>query len=103
MSKDKSTITGGMELPQNFIQTSQEMIIEAIESTEYISDALLSLGEKLRDQTLGECDASLSEYERKLILLGFVAGDMKATANLHEKLEMLGMMKEFIDSISKLK
>lgn len=102
MGKNKRTITGGMGLENSFSKFAEGMIMESLEETSYVSDALLNIAERVREDSLGEVNNNLSEYEKKLIFIGFVAGEMRASSQIAEQLEMLQKlsgMKGFMDAM----
>ena len=94
MSKEKSTITAGMGLPNDFCESSQDLIIKSMKATNYLSDGLIEIAKSVREECLGECDIELSEYERKLILVGFIAGEMRGG------MSMMDMMGKFLEGLS---
>lgn len=79
-TKDKSTITGGLGLEEEFFEKGQEMVKEAFIRTDTISDMLAELAKEVRDETLGEMNSPITTYEKKLMLIGFFAGIVRQRA-----------------------
>jgi hypothetical protein len=98
MEKSKKTITGGMGLKSSFVESAQEIIKKSLKKTSYVSDALLDIAEKIREDSLGEVYLEISEYEKKLIFIGFIAGEMRASSQIAGQIEML----KYVEKISDL-
>lgn len=100
MRKDKSTITGGLGIESSFVESSKGIIVDALQSEEYVSDTLLKIANTIREDVLGDTGSTkLSVYEIKLILIGFMTGEMRAHAN---HVEQLNMLKRFGDFLGKM-
>lgn len=80
-TRDKSTITGGLGLEEKFFEEGQEMVKKAYMRTDTVSDMLEELAKEVRDESLGEIDALITSYEKKLILVGFFAGIIRERAH----------------------
>jgi hypothetical protein len=74
MSRDKSTISGGLGISEEFFEEAKKIVDQSYEKYDTISDALEAIGEEVRIEALGECNEVLSDYERKLLLAGFLGG-----------------------------
>jgi hypothetical protein len=73
------TITQGLSLPDSQADLLVEVAIQACKDCDTKSDALLQAGTHVKDQLLGE-DVVLGEYERKLLFVGLVVGDITSKA-----------------------
>ena len=74
MARDKRTISGGLGISEEFFAEAQKIVTDNYEKYDTISDALEAIGEEVRIEALGECNEALSDYERKLLLAGFLGG-----------------------------
>jgi hypothetical protein len=102
MAKDKTTISGGLGLREEFFEKAQEMVLDKLKTFDTISDALESVAEGVRDEELGESNLKVSDYEKKLILSGFIMGTMRATAEASHKLDELKMLTLLMAASKKL-
>lgn len=80
-TRDKSTITGGLGLEAKFFEEGQKMVQQAYMRTDTVSDMLEELAKEVRDESLGEMEAPITSYEKKLMLVGFLAGVLRERAN----------------------
>lgn len=80
----KSTITGGLGIPDSFAEKADEIVHESLKQNETISDALIQIAKEVREDSLGECDASVSDYEKRLIFSGFVLGIKRVDIGLNQ-------------------
>jgi hypothetical protein len=93
MAKENKTITGGLGIKdENYFETSRDRVIEKLKELDTISEALEAVAEGVRDEELGESNLRVSEYEKKLILRGFIMGCVKAEAEMSQKLDELQMV-----------
>lgn len=102
MSKGKETITGGLGLREEFFKKAQELVLDKLRNYDTISDALESTAEVLRDEELGESNLRVSDYEKKLILSGFVMGTIRAEAEMSKKLEELKLLMHLMSMSKKV-
>ena len=87
MSKGDS-ITGGLGLKQSCFDELKEISQKRFSENNTISDALEAIAEEVRDATLGETNYRVSEYEKKLILAGYITGLVRSEQKIQE-LKML--------------
>lgn len=83
MSKEDS-ITGGLGLEEGCFDQLREIAKKAFSDNNTISDALEAIAEDVRDESLGETNYRVSEYEKKLILAGYITGLVKSQGRLDE-------------------
>ena len=81
MDKQDTTITGGLGLPRSAFEQTLDMVLGAWEANESLSDVLLQIGRDLQDDELGT-DVPLSDYEKKLLLAGWMTGRHQAIASM---------------------
>ena len=92
MSRNKSTISGGLGISEEFFAEVQKIVNESYEKYDTISDALQAIGEEVRIEALGECNEVLSDYERKLLLAGFIGGAKGTESKLSGVLNAVKML-----------
>ena len=100
MSKEDS-ITGGLGLEEGCFDQLRAIAKKAFSDNNTISDALEAIAEDVRDESLGETNYRVSEYEKKLILAGYITGLVKSQGRI-EELRMvmaLAMASEDLGSI----
>jgi hypothetical protein len=102
MAKDKSTISGGLGLSDSFFEKAQELVLEKLKAFDTISDALESAAEGIRDEELGESNLKVSDYEKKLILSGFIMGTIRASAEAKHKLDELKLLALLMEKSKKV-
>jgi hypothetical protein len=83
MSKEDS-ITGGLGLDEGYFDKLREIAKKRFSDNNTISDALEAIAEDVRDESLGETNYRVSEYEKKLILAGYITGLVKSQGRLQE-------------------
>lgn len=89
MSRDKSTISGGLGISDEFFEEAKKIVDQNYKKYDTISDALEAIGEEVRVEALGECNEVLSDYERKLLLAGFLGGARGTEGKLNSLLNAL--------------
>jgi len=92
MARDKSTISGGLGISEEFFTEAQKIVSSNYKKYDTISDALEAIGEEVRIEALGECNEALSDYERKLLLAGFLGGAKGTEAKLSGVLNAMKLM-----------
>jgi hypothetical protein len=92
MARDKSTISGGLGISEEFFTEAQKIVSDNYEKYDTISDALEAIGEEVRIEALGECNEALSDYERKLLLAGFLGGAKGTESKLNGILNAMKVM-----------
>jgi hypothetical protein len=83
MSKEDS-ITGGLGLDEGCFDQLRAIAKKAFSDNNTISDALEAIAEDVRDESLGETNYRVSEYEKKLILAGYITGLVKSQGRIEE-------------------
>jgi hypothetical protein len=68
------TVMGGLGIPDEFATKSDEIVINRLKSNERVSDLLIDVANDVREESFGDCDTNLSDYEKKLIFSGFNVG-----------------------------
>lgn len=89
MARDKSTISGGLGISDEFFEEAKKIVDQNYKKYDTISDALEAIGEEVRVEALGECNEVLSDYERKLLLAGFLGGARGTESKLNSLLNAL--------------
>ncbi len=92
MSEKTQTITGGLGLKEGYFDEAKDLVMKKLKDLDTISDALEAVAEVVRDEELGETNFRVSDYEKKLILCGFVMGCVRSEAEMSHKLDELKMV-----------
>jgi hypothetical protein len=92
MSEKNQTITGGLGIREGYFEVAQERVVKKLKDLDTISDALEAVAEEIRDEEFGESNLRVSDYEKKLILSGFIMGCVRSEAQMSQKLDELKMM-----------
>lgn len=99
MEQDKNeTITKGLGIEDSWFDSKAEDIARIWKKNEKISEALEELAQEIKDEEFGTGIAP-TEYEKKLILAGYVCGQAAAQADqeMTKKMEMLSMMVKLLE------
>ena len=80
----KDSITGGLGLEEACFEQLKEISRKKFSENNTISDALEAIAEDVRDNTLGEANLRVSQYEKKLILAGYISGLIKSEGKMKE-------------------
>jgi hypothetical protein len=80
-TKQDTTITSALGLPRSAFEQTLDMVLDAWEANESLSDVLLQIGRDLQDDELGT-SVPLSDYEKKLLLAGWMTGRHQAMASM---------------------
>ena len=80
-TKQDTTITSALGLARSAFEQTLDMVLGAWESNESLGDVLLQIGRDLQDDELGT-DVPLSDYEKKLLLAGWMTGRHQARVSL---------------------
>jgi hypothetical protein len=92
MAEKNQTITGGLGIREGYFEVAQERVVKKLKDLDTISDALEAVAEEIRDEEFGESNLRVSDYEKKLILSGFIMGCVRSEAQMSQKLDELKMM-----------
>ena len=92
MSKENQTITGGLGIKEEYFDIAKDRVIKKFKDLDTISDALESVAEEVRDEEFGDSNFRVSEYEKKLILSGFIMGCVRSEAHMSQKMDELKMV-----------
>ena len=92
MSKNTETVTGGLGLEESYFEEAKELVVGKLKALDTISEALEAVAEDLRNEELGEVDFDVSDYEKKLILAGFIMGSVRTESVFSRKLDELEML-----------
>ena len=92
MSKENETITGGLGIKEEYFDIAKDRVIKKFKDLDTISDALESVAEEVRDEEFGDSNFRVSEYEKKLILSGFIMGCVRSEAHMSQKMDELKMV-----------
>ena len=80
-TKQDGSLTSALGLPRSAFEQTLDMVLGAWESNESLGDVLLQIGRDLQDDELGT-DVPLSDYEKKLLLAGWMTGRHQAIASM---------------------
>ena len=93
MSKNKETITEGLGIGDDkYFDLTRERVTKKLESLKTLSDVLEQVAEEVRDEEFGESNFRISQYEKKLMLSGFMVGCVRAEAKMDELKMLLEML-----------
>ena len=92
MSKENQTITGGLGIKEEYFDIAKDRVLKKLKDLDTVSDALESVAEEVRDEEFGDSNFRVSEYEKKLILTGFIMGCVSSEARMSQKLDELKMV-----------
>jgi hypothetical protein len=93
MSKENQTITGGLGIKEEgYFEFTRERVLKKLKELDTISDVLEAVAEGVRDDEFGEANLRVSDYEKKLILSGFIAGCIRSEVEMSQKLDELKMI-----------
>ena len=90
--KKELTVTEGLGLESGFFKEAESIVKNNLKKYDTISEALAVTAGEVRNSELGEVNVSITAYERKLILAGFVMGCIRTAADATQKIQMLKMM-----------
>jgi hypothetical protein len=79
------TVMGGLGIPDEFATKSDEIVANRMKSNDKISDLLIDVANDVRQESFGDCDTNLSEYEKKLIFSGFNVGIKIVENSMNQK------------------
>jgi hypothetical protein len=94
---NKETITQGLGIPDSWFDQKVDDIIRIWKNNEKVSEALEEMTQFIKDEEFGT-EIAPTEYEKKLILAGYVCGQAASHANqeTEKKMEMLSMMAKLL-------
>ncbi len=92
MSEKNQTVTGGLGLEESFFESAKEIVVGKLKEYDTISEALEAAAEDVRDEELGESNFRVSDYEKKLILAGFIMGCVRTESLTSQKLDELKLV-----------
>ena len=96
MSKNNETITGGLGIQEGYFEASRERVLKKLKDLDTVSEALEAVAEEVRDEVFGESNLRVSDYEKKLILTGFIMGCVMSETHMSQKLDELKMFMHFM-------
>lgn len=77
----KDTISSALGLSDEWFDNKVKSVSDNWDMHEKVSDTILAEAEEVRTESLGDVGFKMSEYELKLVSLGFIIG----TKRLHNK------------------
>jgi hypothetical protein len=99
---DEKTITGGLNIPEDFCEIAEKIISENLRTNETVHECILDSIERIREDEFGKCDADISPYEKKLFFAGFVLG-IRTIQNGLENAKKAAFQNLMEDLLSKFK
>ena len=82
------TISQGLGIPNSWFEDKAGRIIQIWKEHEKVSKALESLAQEIKDEEF-ETDISVTDYEKKLILAGYVIGHASSVIQSQEEMERI--------------
>lgn len=98
----KDTISSALGLSDEWFDNKVKSVSVSCIRFDKVSDVIISEAEELRTESLGEVDFKLSDYELKLVSLGFIIGLEKFRNQNHEVHFGGDMPKELIEILAKI-
>ncbi len=94
---NKETITQGLRIPDSWFDGKVENITRIWKKNEKVSEALEEMAQEIKNEEF-ETQIPVTEYEKKLILAGYVCGQaaVHAEQEVEKKAEMLSMMAKLL-------
>ena len=75
----KDSISEALGVPDNWMETFDDHLKSLYKTSTSFSDLLLEMSYLIREEEFGENNNKLSQYEKKLLLAGFLVGISKIT------------------------
>lgn len=69
-------ILKGLNIPQSFEDSSSELLLNTISSSNTVSEALIDIAKQIKFDEFGEDNPEISVYEKKLLWAGLSTGQM---------------------------
>lgn len=91
MSEEKETITQGLGIEDSWFESKVEDVIKSWKTHELVSDALKEIAQDIKDQEF-ETEIPVTEYEKKLVLAGYMAGQVPGILETAERMSLLEVM-----------
>lgn len=82
-----NTVNEALNIPMSTWDDDQENVTKALFTNDTISDALLQIGNNVKNDEFNMNDVSLSIYERRLLAVGYILGCDVAAHMIKEKLK----------------
>lgn len=95
---NKETITQGLGIPDSWFDGKVEDITRIWKNNEKVSEALEEMAQEIKNEEF-ETQIPVTEYEKKLILAGYVCGQAAVHAEQEaekKEAEMLSMMAKLL-------
>lgn len=97
------TISSALGLSDEWFDNKVKSVSVSCIRFDKVSDVIISEAEELRTESLGEVDFKLSDYELKLVSLGFIIGLEKFREQQSHEIHFGGdMPKELIEILAKI-
>ncbi len=99
----QNSITDALGVNEKWFDTTNKDVIERFKSndSELISDVLLDSAKDVREGCFGEVTNELSDYEKKLLLTGYLVGLTTARSQLSRINPIEMLIKGFLESREK--
>jgi hypothetical protein len=94
---NKETITQGLGIPDSWFDGKVDDITRIWKENEKVSEALEEMAQEIKNEEF-ETRIPVTEYEKKLILAGYVCGQAASHADqeMERKMEMLSTMAKLL-------
>lgn len=97
------TISSALGLSDEWFDDKVKRVSVSCIRFDKVSDVMVAEAEELRTESLGEVDFKLSEYELKLVALGYIIGLEKFRNQQSHEIHVGGdMPKELIEILAKI-
>lgn len=85
---EEKTISEGLGIEDSWFDEKADRVIAAWQEEEMVSQVLKRLGQEIKDEEF-ETGLALTEYEKKLILAGYITGQAGSLIETERKLSIL--------------
>lgn len=85
---DNETISQGLGIPNSWFEDKAGRVVEIWKEHDKVSEALEHLAQEIKDEEF-ETQIQVTDYEKKLILAGYVIGHASSVIQNQESMERL--------------
>lgn len=85
---DSETISQGLGIPNSWFEDKAGRVVEIWKEHDKVSEALEHLAQEIKDEEF-ETDVPVTEYEKKLMLAGYVIGHASSVIQNQESMERI--------------
>ena len=88
MEDERETISQGLGIPNSWFEDKAGRVIEIWKDHDKVSGALEQLAQEIKDEEF-ETQIPITDYEKKLILAGYVIGHASSVIQSQEEMERI--------------